>query len=112
MMMMMMMMREVRPSFNFEMGLKGTISADHRPTIWEAAEEIGISVGLYHTVLIKGLGMHWFFVRSVPRLLTEDQGIHHVSVCEDLLQPMDDESFLKNAANADEASVCRCDKTV
>jgi hypothetical protein len=25
---------------------------------------------------------------------------------------MDDESFLKNAANADEASVCRCDKTV
>jgi hypothetical protein len=58
------------------MGLKDTIPANHRPTICEAAEETGISVGLFHTVSIKGLGMHWVLMRS--RLLKEDHEIHHV----------------------------------
>jgi hypothetical protein len=69
-------------------------------------------IGLCHAVLINGLGMHWVLMRSVPRLLTEDQGIHHIAVCEDFLQPMDDKSFFKNAMNADETLVYRYDKTI
>jgi hypothetical protein len=52
--------------------VKSIIHANHRLTVQEVAEEVGIFIGLCLTILTEDLGMHWVSAKFVPRLLTDD----------------------------------------
>jgi hypothetical protein len=41
-------------------------------TVGEVAEEVGISIGSCHTILMEDLGMCRVSAKFVPRLLTDD----------------------------------------
>jgi AraC-like DNA-binding protein len=72
--------------------MKTIISENHRLTVKEVAEEVGISIGSCHTILTQDLGMHRVPAKFVPRLLPDDL----------LLKANDDEDVLKNAITGDE----------
>jgi hypothetical protein len=57
-----------------------------RMTLWELEEEIGISTGSRHAILTQDLRMHQVSAKFVPMILTEDQRIQRIPVCEDLLR--------------------------
>jgi hypothetical protein len=61
------------------------IHAYHWLTVQEVQEETGTSVDSYHAILTEDVVMHWFSAKFVPKLLTEDQRIQHISVLKDYL---------------------------
>jgi hypothetical protein len=52
----------------------------------EVAEEVGIYIGSCHTILSEDLGIQWVSGKSVPRLLTDDQKLQRLFICENVLQ--------------------------
>jgi hypothetical protein len=50
------------------------------------ANEVGISVGSYQSILTQGLNMQWIATKFVPCVLAEEQRQNHVSVCQEKLQ--------------------------
>jgi hypothetical protein len=70
-------------------------------TVREVAEEIGISMGLCHTILMEDIGMHQVSAKFVPRLLTDD--------LQNLIQrASDSESLLKYVITSDETWMYSC----
>jgi hypothetical protein len=61
------------------------IRGNRRLTVREVAEEVRISIGSCHTILMEDLGMHWVSAKFVPSLLTDDRKLQRFSICENLL---------------------------
>jgi hypothetical protein len=54
--------------------------------VQEVDIETGISTGLCHTILMEDLRKQWVSAKFLPRFLTEDQRIEHISISEALFQ--------------------------
>jgi transposase len=50
--------------------VRNIILENRRPTIQEVEEEVGISIGSCHTVIMKDIGMHWVSAKFVPETAT------------------------------------------
>jgi hypothetical protein len=51
--------------------VKEVIHENHQLTVQEV-EEVEVSNGSCHTILMKDLGVHWVSAKFVPRFLTDD----------------------------------------
>jgi hypothetical protein len=60
------------------------IHKDHRRTIHELAETVGVSYGVCQEILTENLNMHCIAAQFVPRLLTDDQNQWSINVCLEL----------------------------
>jgi hypothetical protein len=86
--------------------VKNVIHGNRQLAVQEVAEEVGISIGSCHTILMEDLGMHGVPAKFVSRLLTDDQKLQQFSLCENILQRAnDDENLLKNVITSDETWV-------
>ena len=81
----------------------GANLADRRQSIHDVCEIVGLSYGTIQRILADYLNMKRISARFVPRLLSDDQKAHHVSVCRELKQQArDDPSFISNIIIGDE----------
>jgi hypothetical protein len=81
------------------------ILADHRQTIHSVFEIVGLSYGTVQSILVDSLNMRRICVRFVPRLLSNDEKAHCVSVCRELKHARDDPIFISNTITGDETWV-------
>jgi len=82
------------------------IRQNHRLTIHEVAEEVGICKSWCHLILTDKLKMCCFAAKFVPRLLTDAQKENRVTVSQELFDRSNaDENFLKNVITGDETWV-------
>jgi len=86
--------------------VRSVIHENHRLTIREVSEEVGICKSSCHTILTEKLKMHRVAAKFVPRLLTEEQKQNRVTVSQELLNRSNtDKNFLKNVITGDETWV-------
>jgi len=86
--------------------VRSVIHENHRLTIREVSEEVGICKSSCHTILTEKLKMHRVAAKFVPRLLTEEQKQNRVTVSQELLKRSNtDKNFLKNVITGDETWV-------
>jgi len=102
--------RSGRPSTSTTPGkiakVRGAILADRRQTIHDICEIVGMSYGTVKRILANNLNMGRISARLVPRLLSDDQKAHHVSVCRELKQQArDDPNFISRIITGDETWV-------
>ena len=82
------------------------ICQNHRLTVHEVAEEVGISKSSCHLILTDKLKMGHVATKFVPHLLTVAQKENCVTVCQELFYHLNaDENFLKNVTTGDETWV-------
>jgi len=75
-------------------------------TVWEVADEEGISIGACHQISTEKLPMRLVSAKFVPRLLTDDQKENRVENSQELLANANGkENFLKNIVTGDETWV-------
>jgi hypothetical protein len=63
-------------------------------TIHDLANEVGISIGSYQSILTQGLNMQQIATKFVPCLLTDEERQNHPSVCQEELQRDSTVSFV------------------
>ena len=86
--------------------VREAILADSRQTIHDVCEIVGLSYGTVKRILAENLNMRRISARFVPRLLSDNQKAHRVSVCRDLKQQArDDHNFISNVITGDETCV-------
>jgi histone-lysine N-methyltransferase SETMAR len=86
--------------------LREAILADHRQTIHDVYEIVGLSYGTVQHILVDNLNMRRISTKFVPRLLSNDQKAHRVSACRELKQQArDDPNFISNIITSDETGV-------
>jgi len=86
--------------------VRSVIRENHRLTIREVSEEVGICKSSYHTIMTDKLKMLRVAAKFVPRLLTEEQKQNRVTGSQELLDRLNtDENFLKNVITGDETWV-------
>ena len=86
--------------------VREAILADHRQTIHDVSEIVGLSYRTIQRILADNLNMRCISVRFVPRLLSNDQKALHVSVCREFRQQArDDPNFISNIITGDETWV-------
>jgi hypothetical protein len=79
-------------------------------TIYEVAEESGISKTTCHEILTENFSVHHVAAKFVPPLLGEDQKQTHIDVSKDVVSCANaDDNFLKNFVTDDETWVYICD---
>jgi hypothetical protein len=66
--------------------VRETILADRRQIIHDVCEIVGLSYGTVQRILADNLNRRRISPRFVPRLLSDDQKAHRVSVCRELQQ--------------------------
>jgi histone-lysine N-methyltransferase SETMAR len=67
---------------------------------------VGLSYGTVKRILADNLSMRRISAKFVPRLLSDYQKAHHVSVCRELKQKAtDDPNFISNIRTGDETRV-------
>ena len=82
------------------------ICGNHRLTVREVANEVGISIGSCHKILTEKLQMHHVSAKFVPRLLTDDQKENRVEISQELFANANgNENFLKNIITGNETWV-------
>jgi hypothetical protein len=64
--------------------VRKAILADHRQTIHDVCETVGLSYRTIQCILADNLNMRRISARFVPRLLSDDQKALRVSVCREL----------------------------
>jgi histone-lysine N-methyltransferase SETMAR len=67
--------------------VREAIIVDRRRTIHDVCEIVGLSYRTVQHILADTLNMRHISAKFVPRLLSNDQQAHHVSVCRELRQP-------------------------
>ena len=82
--------------------VREAILADRRQIIHDVCETVGLSYGTVQRILADNLNMRRICARFVPRLLSDDQKAHRVSVCTELKQARDDSSFISNIITGNE----------
>ena len=86
--------------------VRETILADCRQTIHDVCEVVGPSYGTVQRIVADSLNMRHISARFVPRLLSDDQKAHRISVCRELKQQArDDPYFISNIITGDETWV-------
>jgi len=79
------------------------IRNNHRLTIREVAEDVGIYYGSCQEILTKELGMSRIAAKFVPRLLTDEQKQNRKTIAQELFERSEsDQDFLKNIITGDE----------
>jgi len=79
---------------------------DHRVTVRELVEEVGISTGSVHSILTGDLAMRRVSAKFVPKLLTMEQKQFHLEVSQDMLDYANsDPEFLNIVITGDESWV-------
>jgi hypothetical protein len=63
------------------------ILVGRRRTIYDVCEIVGLSYGTVQRILADNLNMRRISAKFVPRLLSDDQKAHRVSVCSELNKP-------------------------
>jgi hypothetical protein len=77
---------------------------NHRITIRELSDKLGLSFGSVQSILIEDLGTKCISVKFVPQLLTAKQNKSHLAVARDLLQCANqDTNFMKTIITSDES---------
>jgi len=83
--------------------VREAILADRRQIIHDVCETVGLSYGTVQRILADNLNMRRICARFVPRLLSDYQKAHRVSVCRGLKQQArDDSCFISNIITGDE----------
>jgi hypothetical protein len=80
------------------------ILADHRRTI-HVCEIVGLSYETIQCILADNLNMRCISAKFVPRLLSNYQKAHHISVCRELKQVRDNPNFISSIITGDETCV-------
>jgi len=75
--------------------VREAILADHRQTIHDVSEIVGLSYRTIQRILADNLNMRCISVRFVPRLLSDDQKTLHIFVCRELKQQTRDDPETK-----------------
>lgn len=77
---------------------------DCRVTVSEIAAQVGISYGSCQTIITEDLGFRKVCARWVPRLLTTDQKLRRLEVCQRLFARFEEEgdAFLGRIITCDE----------
>jgi hypothetical protein len=102
--------RSGRPSTTSEniAKVREAILADHRRTIHDVCEIVGLSYGTVQRILSDDLNMRRIAAKFVPRLLSNDQKEHRVVVCRELKdQARDDPDFISKVITGGESWVYR-----
>jgi len=82
------------------------IHGNHRLTVQDVADEVGMSTGSCHQIFTEKLKMRRVSAKSVPCLLTDDQKENWVEIRNCLpMQMVTNENFLKNIITGDETWV-------
>ena len=90
--------------------VRAVIHGNHRLTVREVADKVGISIGSCHQILTAKLQLHRVHAKVVPRLLTDDQKENHVEISQELLANANgNENFLKKIITGDETWVYEYD---
>ncbi|GFT83337.1 HTH_48 domain-containing protein [Nephila pilipes] len=80
--------------------------ADHRLTVREIAEEVGVSKDSAHAILREDLNMNRMAAKFVPKLLSPEQKDLRFDVAQDLLDTANtDPGFLNTMITGDESWV-------
>jgi histone-lysine N-methyltransferase SETMAR len=83
--------------------VREAILADRRRTIHDVCEIVGLLYGTVKRILADNLNMRRISAKFVPRLLSDGQKTHRVSVCMELKQQArDDPNFIFNVITGDE----------
>ena len=83
--------------------VKKIVMENRRITIREVAEDVGISVGSCHAIFSDVLDMKRVAVKFVPKLLNFDQKNCRMSIAQELLNDVNDDSdLLKRVITGDE----------
>jgi len=86
--------------------VREAILADRRQSIHDVCEIVGLSYGTVQRILADNLNMRRISARFVPRLLSDDQKAHRISVCRELKQQAkDDPNFISSIITGDETWV-------
>ncbi|XP_068250275.1 protein GVQW3-like [Palaemon carinicauda] len=79
------------------------VENDHRITINEITEVVGISTGSVHTILTEDLAMRQVSAKFVPKLLVEHQKQLRLEIAQDMLDYANSDSdFMKTIIIGDE----------
>jgi hypothetical protein len=81
--------------------VREAILTDRRRTNHDVCEIIGLSYGTVQRILADSLNMSGISAKFVPRLLSDDQKAHRVSICSELEQTTDDPNFISNIITGD-----------
>ena len=82
------------------------IRENHRLTVQEVADKVGISIGSCHLIFTVKPRMYPVSAEFVPGMLTDDQKENHVEICQELLANANgNENFLNNIITGDETWV-------
>jgi histone-lysine N-methyltransferase SETMAR len=86
--------------------VREAVLADHRQTIHDVCEIVGLSYRTLQCILADNLNMRHISARFVPRLLSDDQKALRVSVCRELTQQArDDPNFISNIITGEDTWV-------
>jgi hypothetical protein len=86
--------------------VRDLVLQNHRLTIRETDEDVGISFGSCQAIMTEKLNMHRVAAKFVPRVLTEDQKANRVNISQELLDRVGvDENFLKTIVTGDETFI-------
>jgi transposase len=86
--------------------VRSLILEDHRLTVREMADEVGISTGSAHSTVTEDLHMCRVLAKSVPKLLSQEQQQLSLEVARDMLECTNgDPEFLKVVITGDETRV-------
>jgi hypothetical protein len=106
--------RSRRPSTNRNANVIENVCSlileDHRLTVREIGDKVGISTGSAHSILTEDLHMCRVVVKFVPKLLLQEQQQLRLEVAWDMLECANgDPEFLKTVITGDETWVYGCD---
>ena len=86
------------------------IRGNRRLTVWDVADEVGISKGSCLQIFTEKRQMRRVSVKFVPCLLTDDQKQNRVEISQELLANVNgNENLLKNIITEYETWVYGCD---
>ena len=86
------------------------VRKDRRLTIRMMAEELEMSKESVRTILVENLGMKKICARMVPKLLSDEQKLRRMEVCEEILQQLGiNPNFLPNVITGDESWIFQYD---
>jgi hypothetical protein len=83
--------------------VREAILADRRRTIHDVCEVVGLSNGTIQRILADNLNIRCISAKFVPRLLSDNQKAHRISVCRELRQKArDNPNFISSVITGDE----------
>ena len=93
--------------------VKQMVHADRRLTVRMIAEELSINKDTVWSIITENLQMRKVCAKMVPKLLAEDQKQQRVTVCQDIVEPLeDDPDLLGRVITGDESWIFEYDPEI